>query len=96
VYANTVTKTEENEDGEVTEHDIAFMKGYTVFNVEQIDNLPEGYRVEPDTEHQPNAMPLQLIEFAETFLRENRRHGLSWRQPRFLRPGPRHRAAPAR
>lgn len=67
VYANTVTKSDENDDGELTEHNIAFMKGYTVFNVEQIDNLPEGYRVEPDTEQQPHAMPLQLIEFAETF-----------------------------
>ncbi|SAL83592.1 antirestriction protein-like protein [Caballeronia terrestris] len=71
VYASTVTKTEENDDGEVTEHDIAFMKGYTVFNVEQIDNLPEGYRVEPATapngEHAPSAVPLQLIEFAEMF-----------------------------
>ncbi|SAL60274.1 ArdC family protein [Caballeronia humi] len=72
VYANTVTKIDENDDGEVTELDIAFMKGYTVFNVEQIDNLPEGHRVEPATEHQPNAVPLQLIEFAETFFGKTR------------------------
>lgn len=46
VYANSVTKTEEKDDGEVSEYDIAFMKGYTVFNVEQIDNLPAGYQTE--------------------------------------------------
>ncbi|MCR9194548.1 MAG: ArdC-like ssDNA-binding domain-containing protein, partial [Hyphomonas sp.] len=41
VYANTITKTEENErTGEEEERNIPFMKGYTVFNVEQIDGLP--------------------------------------------------------
>jgi antirestriction protein ArdC len=44
VYANTITKTEHNDDtGEDEEHKIPFMKGYTVFNVEQIDNLPPHY-----------------------------------------------------
>jgi antirestriction protein ArdC len=44
VYANTITKTEQNEDtGEDEEHKIPFMKGYTVFNVEQIDALPPHY-----------------------------------------------------
>jgi antirestriction protein ArdC len=40
VYANSITKTETNEKGEDTEHEIPFMKGYTVFNVEQVDGLP--------------------------------------------------------
>lgn len=44
VYANTMTKTEHDEDtGEDLERAIPFMKGYTVFNVEQIDGLPEHY-----------------------------------------------------
>ncbi len=44
VYANTVHKTEIDENtGEETERDIPFMKGYTVFNVEQIDDLPAHY-----------------------------------------------------
>jgi antirestriction protein ArdC len=37
VYANTITRTETNEEtGEENEHAIPFMKGYAVFNVEQI------------------------------------------------------------
>ena len=44
VYANTVTRTEQDaETGEELEHAIPFMKGYTVFNVEQIDGLPSHY-----------------------------------------------------
>ena len=41
VYANTITKTEQDETtGEDVEHHIPFMKGYTVFNAEQVDGLP--------------------------------------------------------
>jgi antirestriction protein ArdC len=44
VYASTVHKTELDEDsGEEIERDIPFMKGYTVFNVEQIEDLPAHY-----------------------------------------------------
>jgi antirestriction protein ArdC len=43
VYANRISKTETAEDGEQSERDIRFMKGYTVFNVEQIDGLPPHY-----------------------------------------------------
>jgi antirestriction protein ArdC len=39
VYANTISKTETNEQGEDIEREIPFMKGYTVFNVEQVDGL---------------------------------------------------------
>jgi len=48
VYANTLTKTEtQAETGEEETHSIPFMKGYTVFNVEQIDGLPEHYTARP-------------------------------------------------
>lgn len=41
VYANTITRTETDEaTGEEQERDIPFMKGYTVFNAEQVDGLP--------------------------------------------------------
>ena len=40
VYADRFKKTEENE-GEEVERDIPFLKTYCVFNVEQIDGLPE-------------------------------------------------------
>ena len=40
VYANNMTKTEASDDGEEARRDIYFMKGYTVFNVEQVEGLP--------------------------------------------------------
>ncbi len=46
-----------------TETDIPFMKGYTVFNVEQIDDLPAHYYAAPA----PRAEPPQRIECAEVF-----------------------------
>ncbi len=42
VYANSITRTETDEaTGEDIDREIHFMKGYTVFNVEQIEGLPE-------------------------------------------------------
>ena len=43
VYANTIIRTEEGDDGEDEERAIPFLKAYTVFNVEQIDGLPAHY-----------------------------------------------------
>lgn len=48
VFADRFTKTETDERGAEVEREIAFMKGYTVFNVEQIENLPEIYRPRED------------------------------------------------
>jgi antirestriction protein ArdC len=48
VYANRITKTETNEAGEDTEREIPFLKGYTCFNVEQIDGLPQHYYAKPE------------------------------------------------
>lgn len=47
VYANRITKTEAGENGEDVERQISFLKGYTVFNVEQIDGLPAQYQPAP-------------------------------------------------
>jgi antirestriction protein ArdC len=51
-YANKITKQEEisDEDGtcQTLEKDVFFMKGYTVFNVEQIEGLPAPYYVKPE------------------------------------------------
>lgn len=63
VYADRFTKTESNEKGEEVEREIPFMKAYTVFNVEQIEGLPERYA--PATIAPPE--PLHLIEAAEAF-----------------------------
>ena len=64
VYANSITKTEVNEKGEDTEREIPFMKGYTVFNVEQIEGLPAHYYAKPE-----NPLPLsERIESADRFM----------------------------
>jgi antirestriction protein ArdC len=64
VYANTVNRTETNDKGEDMEREIPFMKGYTVFNVEQIEGLPAHYYAKPEN-------PLTLserIESADRFM----------------------------
>lgn len=63
VYADKITRTETNEDGQEEARDIPFMKGYTVFNVEQIDGLPAHYYVQP----LPRVAPLERIPHAEAF-----------------------------
>ncbi len=64
VYANAITRTEHDETtGEDTEHEIPDMKGYTVFNVEQIEGLPEIYYAKAVSTHDPIAR----IDHAETF-----------------------------
>lgn len=74
VYANTITKLEEQDDGSEEERSIAFMKAYTVFNVEQIDGLPEHYYKKPE----PVIDDAQRIYHAEDFFAATRayiRHG---------------------
>lgn len=63
VYANTLTKTEEQEDGTEEERSIPFMKGYTVFNVEQIEGLPEHFYTKPE----PVIDSVRRIDHAEAF-----------------------------
>lgn len=63
VYANTITKTEEGENGQDEERKIPFMKGYTVFNVEQIEGLPEHYAAKPEA----LIDAAQRIDHAESF-----------------------------
>ena len=51
VYADKIIRTETDATtGEEAERAIPFMKGYTVFNVEQIDGLPEHYLREARTD----------------------------------------------
>ncbi len=63
VYASTFSKTEANESGEQVERDIPFLKGYSVFNVEQIDGLPAHYTAT----HAPRLNEDERIERAEAF-----------------------------
>lgn len=63
VYANKLTRTEESDSGEEIERTIPYMKGYTVFNVEQIEGLPSHYYQLA----QPVLDPVQRIDHAEAF-----------------------------
>ena len=64
VYANKLTRTETGENGEDVERQIPFMKGYSVFNVEQVDGLPAHYYAKPE-----NPLPLsERLDHAERFL----------------------------
>ena len=75
VYANTLTRTETDEaTGEEIDQTIPYMKGYTVFNVEQIDGLPAHYTQLAE----PVLDPVARIEHAETFFASTKaeiRHG---------------------
>lgn len=65
VYADKIIRTQtDSETGEQAEQAIPFMKGYTVFNTEQIDGLPEHYysKLAPRTEI------MQRIARADVFL----------------------------
>lgn len=64
VYADTLTRTElDAATGEESPQEIHYMKGYTVFNVEQIDGLPERFYGKPA----PRLEPLPRIAHAERF-----------------------------
>jgi len=81
-----VTRTEMNADGEDVEREIPFMKGYTVFNCEQIEGLPAIYYAQPE-----NPLPLaERIEHADRFMTSTGaviRHGGNMA---FYAPGPDH------
>jgi len=78
VYADKIIRTETDSDtGEDTERTIPFVKGYTVFNVEQIEGMPEHYYAKPAKRSET----VQRIERAETFFAAtgaNVVHGGSW------------------
>lgn len=64
VYANKLTHTETGENGEEVEQEIPFMKGYSVFNVEQVEGLPAHYYTQPE-----HPLPLsERLDHAERFL----------------------------
>ncbi|MBA4174892.1 MAG: antirestriction protein, partial [Hyphomicrobium sp.] len=64
VYANTIKRTEQDEaTGEDLEREIPFMKGYTVFNAEQVDGLPAHFYAVQE----PAFDSVARIERAEAF-----------------------------
>jgi antirestriction protein ArdC len=84
VFATRVTKREADAEGTETEKEFAFMKGYTVFNVEQIDGLPEQYRPQP----MPHAQPLERIEGAERFFANTGARVFEGGDRAYYAPGP--------
>ncbi|GAC1045327.1 ArdC family protein [Rhizobium sp. No.120] len=74
VFASRFTKTEADGGGGAVDREIPFLKAYTVFNVEQIDGLPDHYHHRPT----PVGNPVQPIEKADRFFRNTGaviRHG---------------------
>lgn len=64
VYANSIVKSEIDErTGDEADVTIPFMKGYTVFNVEQIEGLPPHYYALRETTKNPD----ERVAHAETF-----------------------------
>ncbi len=66
VYANKITRTEQNERGEDIELEIPFLKGYTVFNCAQIEGLPDHFYAAPESSTPANT--IERITRAEHFL----------------------------
>jgi antirestriction protein ArdC len=63
VYASRFTKKETNDSGAEVEQEIPFLKAYTVFNVEQIDGLPEHFYAKAD----PPKDQMERIAQADAF-----------------------------
>jgi antirestriction protein ArdC len=63
VYANRITRSVTTDAGEDVERSIPFLKAYSVFNVAQIDGLPQRYQETPAVPLEPAAK----IAAAETF-----------------------------
>jgi antirestriction protein ArdC len=63
VYCDRINRANSNEQGEDIERTIPFLRTYTVFNVEQIDGLPERFAAAAARPSEP----MQLIDRAEAF-----------------------------
>jgi antirestriction protein ArdC len=74
VFANSITRTETNAKGEEVDRDIPYLKGYSVFNCEQIDGLPAHFTAPAA----PALDPVARIAHAEQFFANTKitvRHG---------------------
>lgn len=74
VYANRISRTETGDDGQDVERQIPFLKVYTVFNVEQVEGLPDPFYAVAE----PRLEAAQHIGRAEAFfaaLKADIRHG---------------------
>ena len=64
VYANRITRSEADENGDEQLREIPYMKGYTVFNAEQCDGLPPRFSAPAEA---PALSPADRIEQADRF-----------------------------
>ena len=74
VYADTMVKTEESANGQDEERFIPFLKAYSVFNVDQIEDLPDHFYALANNEPNPD----ERIASAEDFFAQagaDIRHG---------------------
>lgn len=84
VFASRFTKSEADGNGGEVDREIPFLKAYSVFNVEQIDGLPDHYYHRPA----PVLDPIGRIDQADLFFRHTGaiiRHGGN---QAFYAPGP--------
>lgn len=74
VFASRFTKAGPDGKGGETDREIPFLKAYTVFNLEQIDGLPDRFHARPEL----ITAPIERIDTAEHFFRNTGaviRHG---------------------
>jgi antirestriction protein ArdC len=64
VYADRIVRQETDAAGNAVEREVPFLKAYAVFNVEQIENLPAHYVLQPE----PQTDPVERIASAEAFI----------------------------
>jgi antirestriction protein ArdC len=84
VYADTFTRTETGENGEANAVEIPFMKGYTVFNAEQVDGLPGHFYAAP----LPVPQDLARLDSVERFFAATGAEGAPRRRHGLLQPRP--------
>lgn len=65
VYAGAIERTEQAESGEEIERRIPFMKGYSVFNAEQIEGLPAHYH--PAVSARPSLSDAERLPQVDAF-----------------------------
>lgn len=83
VYANSIVRTEvDDASGNETDVTIPFMKGYTVFNVEQIDGLPAHYYAMRESARNPD----ERLAHAEAFFGSLRARILNGGDAAYYRP----------
>ncbi|MDR6193337.1 zincin-like metallopeptidase domain-containing protein [Siphonobacter sp. SORGH_AS_0500] len=68
VYANTITREEEDASGDITTRSIPFLKSYTVFNAQQIEGLAEHFYATPPLKETSTVTRNETLDrfFAET------------------------------